>query len=105
MGTILLDLVMMIFSITNITIMGVLSLAAGCQPSPREDCELPHSYSASSCSFAHGYLAFGAHDLRQLVADYSSSFFGDHKKSEIDDKIDFLCTVPKVVYVLSVISM
>lgn len=43
--------------------------------------------------------------MRQLVADYSSTFFGDYKKSETDENIDFLCTVPRVIYILSVISM
>ncbi|KAM7197390.1 hypothetical protein V8F33_005611 [Rhypophila sp. PSN 637] len=85
-GTILLDLVMMLFAITDISVMSVIALATSCQASTSK-----HS--------------FGTHDLRQLVTDYSRSVFGDHGNSGTGEKMEFLCTVPRVVYVLSIISI
>ncbi|KAK4219798.1 hypothetical protein QBC37DRAFT_367407 [Rhypophila decipiens] len=85
-GTILLDLVMMLFAITNISVMSVIALATSCQASTSK-----HS--------------FGTLDLRQLVTDYSRSVFGGHGNSGTAEKMEFLCTVPRVVYVLSIISI
>ena len=41
MGTVLLDLVMMMFAIAIITVLGVVGLPAGCQVFLKENCELP----------------------------------------------------------------